>query len=399
MNALSRSGYLRYILYENLQCLSTTLREVLVTQRILKGVGVGRPGATALAATLSFVIRDGCGIISSLLFTSFASSGFRRDVKRWKFFSAIMLDVGLTLQILASSLSGWFLPLLCLGSICKALYNVTSSPCAGVIKLHWAVKLLGTGDGIAEISAKGRSQKTLIQLVSLIIAGMGVNLLDGVNQNGLRISLYCVLTSMHLVCNKMSLQLIALDWLNGWRLHRVVQEFLKCVDGKAKEVEMHNIRVSGPTGISKVEPVLFSPAIHHDIRMGVSYDEIVQLSLEPKSILESNLKKKHQSSYIVALRYNRRTPFVAVAFFPNITKRETAKAYLHSCLICRALTCLSKHNDTEELELLRKAKDMGKLKLMHLWPLFEKCTCAEGWDLDKTESYSEGYEVYADSLR
>ena len=158
MSSLSRLGYLAYILHDNIQDLSTTLRSVLVKQRILEGIGVGRPGPTALSATLNFLIKDGCGIISSLVFTSCASIGFRRDVKRWKFFSAIMLDIGLTLQIVASSSGGLFLPLLCLGSICEAMYNVASSPCTGVIKLHWAVVLLGTEDGIAEISAKRRAQ-------------------------------------------------------------------------------------------------------------------------------------------------------------------------------------------------------------------------------------------------
>lgn len=82
MNILSRSGYLEYIIHDNLQDLSTTMREVIVTQRILKSVGVGVPGATVLTATLGLLIRDVCGILSSLIFTSCASSSFRRDVKR-----------------------------------------------------------------------------------------------------------------------------------------------------------------------------------------------------------------------------------------------------------------------------------------------------------------------------
>mmetsp|Transcript_51963 Transcript_51963/g.110410 ORF Transcript_51963/g.110410 Transcript_51963/m.110410 type:complete len:151 (-) Transcript_51963:1542-1994(-) len=52
LSTLRSSGYLSYILYDNIQDLSTSLRSVLATKRILEGVGVGRAGATALSATL-----------------------------------------------------------------------------------------------------------------------------------------------------------------------------------------------------------------------------------------------------------------------------------------------------------------------------------------------------------
>ena len=74
LNILSHTGYLKYILYDNIQDLTTSLKSVLAKQRILEAVGVGRQGATALSATLSFIGRDFCGIISSLLFTSLAAT-------------------------------------------------------------------------------------------------------------------------------------------------------------------------------------------------------------------------------------------------------------------------------------------------------------------------------------
>lgn len=74
LSILSHTGYLKYILYDNIQDLSTSLKSVLAKQRILEAVGVGRQDATALSATLSFIGRDFCGIISSLLFTSLAAT-------------------------------------------------------------------------------------------------------------------------------------------------------------------------------------------------------------------------------------------------------------------------------------------------------------------------------------
>ena len=63
------------------------------------------------------------------------------------------------MQIISSSFSGkWFLLILCFGSMAEAMHNVASSPCASVIRLHWAVKLLGREDGISEIAAKRRGR-------------------------------------------------------------------------------------------------------------------------------------------------------------------------------------------------------------------------------------------------
>lgn len=158
LDTLRSSGYLSYILYDNIQDLCTSLRSVLATQRILEGVGVGRAGATALSATLNFLIRDGCGMVASLLFTSYAARGFRRNVKRWKFFADIMVDFGITLEIAAPSvlssplLCKWFLPLLCLGNVCKALCGVAAGACGGALQMYWAMKIMGTEEGISEVA-------------------------------------------------------------------------------------------------------------------------------------------------------------------------------------------------------------------------------------------------------
>ena len=161
LDKLRSSGYIKYIILDNIQDLSTSLRSVLATQRILEGVGVGRTGATALSATLNFVIRDGCGMVASLLFTSMAASSFRRNVKRWKLFADIMVDIGITLEIIAPSVNHkWFLPLLCLGTICKALCGVAAGACGGALQMYWANTLLGSEEGISEIAAKNGAQRT-----------------------------------------------------------------------------------------------------------------------------------------------------------------------------------------------------------------------------------------------
>jgi hypothetical protein len=88
--------YLSYATYSWLQDLSTQLRGVLAAQRLLEGVGVGREGATALSALLAYLVRDGFGMLATLLFTSISStkSPFRYDIKRWRLFADLINGMG-----------------------------------------------------------------------------------------------------------------------------------------------------------------------------------------------------------------------------------------------------------------------------------------------------------------
>ena len=95
---------------------------------------------------------------ASLLFTSYAAKSFRRNVKRWKYFADVMVDLGITLEIIAPSVLSypltqhWFLPLLCLGNICKALCGVAAGACGGALQMYWANALMGTEEGISEVA-------------------------------------------------------------------------------------------------------------------------------------------------------------------------------------------------------------------------------------------------------
>ena len=409
LDKLRSSGYLKYVLYDNIQDLSTSLRSVLATQRILEGVGVGRAGATALSATLNFIIRDGCGMVASLLFTSYAARGFRRNVKRWKFFADIMVDVGITLEILAPcvltnlTLQGWFLPLLCLGNICKALCGVAAGACGGAIQMHWAVKVMGTEDGISEVAAKGGAQRTVVGGVGLVLSALVAKRL-GSSDVQTFIGLYCLLTILHLATNHRALQLVSLDWLNDWRLRLIVQEFLACVHNGDGTIINDDIVLSNPVDTSKKEPLFFVPELNaievkFPIRMGVSFNELSQLSYTSQSLLQSHLTKRidnREDNYVLSVgRHSKGRQDILVSYFSNCSNSAKAKAYLHCCLVRRALAALQTNaHDCDEVELAYQAEQAARSELSKLWPVFERCVTAVGWKLDKTECSTAGYEMY-----
>ena len=409
-NILSSSGYLQYILFDNVQDLCTSLRSVLATQRILEGVGVGRADATALSATLNFLIRDGCGMLASLLFTSYASKSFGRNVKRWKYFADVMVDIGITLEIVAPSvlsspaLSRWFLPLICLGNVCKALCGVAAGATGGEFQLYWSNTLFGTqdGSGISEVTAKSGAQRTVMGGVGLVMAGLLAKCL-GRGDVGmvLWISLYCALTSIHLMANRWSLKIIAFDWLNSWRLHFIVDQFLNS--------KLTGSKLSTPKELSKIEPLLFLPQLERKkpmcpVEMGVSFNRFARLSHHTSASLQTVMTQRQkqrdaQQKYFLTVghagrkraKHKRR---ILVALDSECSNKDVAKAYLHACLVGRELESTSKqHNDVEEIEIVKEVEVKAEKKLARLWSIFEVSASNAGWNLDKT-SVTEGFKLY-----
>ena len=63
-------------------------------------MGVGSESASPLAAAVTWVLRDGAGMIGSLTFTYVAGSSFDAYLKEWRLFADLINDVGLTIDLL-----------------------------------------------------------------------------------------------------------------------------------------------------------------------------------------------------------------------------------------------------------------------------------------------------------
>ncbi len=229
------------------------------------------------------------------------------------------------------------------------------------------------------------------------------------------IGLYCLLTLLHLVTNHRALKLVALDWLNGWRLHLVVEEFMKCVqDDEGKiigGVARGSIVVSNPVEVSRKEPLFFLPGLmstgrqttKYPIRMGISFNEFSRCSYMSRSSLQSHLsrmKDQREDNYILSVgreergRSEKTKLSILVSYFSSSTHSEKAKVYLHCSLIKRALASYERDDVSEAETMIQKAEQVARSELEALWPIFEGCVAAAGWKLDKTEFSTEGYEMH-----
>ena len=405
-------GYLKFSMFSWIQDLSTQLRSVLATQRVLEGVGVGREGATALSALMNYLVRDGCGMIATLLFTSVASSRFRTDVKRWRLFADLMVDLGITLEVTAVLVPrALFLPMICIGNMCKALCGVAAGACGGSINLHWA-----KGSDISDINAKFGAQHTVTGALGLVFAAFFARSVDHVNPVRLW-ALYSSLTFLHIFANMQCMRIIAFDSPNTVRMNMLLAEFLaapsKTTNTTTPALLKHSLSdnpLSSPIQVAQTEPLFFGmpgkyrkPPGPIPIHFGCSFNEFWERSgkssvapLDRKSLLTT------KDNYILSSGggggggKSSTHPCVVVSFLSHATPLQEAKAYFHANLIGneiiqkRAVVGSSKAL-TEEERLDADAK-AGQL-VDKAWGKFQRSCKAAGWDLSKAELRTKGYEV------
>jgi hypothetical protein len=113
----------------------------------------------------------------------------------------------------------------------------------------------------------------------------------------------------------------------------------------------------------------------------------------------------NNDNYILKVGHNARQQHekdrcILVAFTSECSNKEKAKAYLHACLVGRALATMTMtnkaHNGTmmiDEGDIIQHAEEVGQKETNNLWPIFERCASKVGWKLDKTEISTDGYEL------
>ena len=417
-------GYLKYSFWSWCQDLSTQLRSVLATQRVLEGVGVGREGATALSALISFIVRDGCGMAATLLFTSAASSRFRTDVKRWRLFADIMVDIGITLEVMstASFVPGsFFLPMISLGTCCKAICGVAAGATGGRINLHWA----RNGD-ISDINAKFGAQHTVTGAIGLVVSAAFAKSVSNVNAARMFI-LYSLLTFLHVFANMQCMRLLAFNSLNESRMDLILREFfhhwekLWNPENPTSTIANKDIPISNPFEVAKKEPLFFGIWAREKklIFFGDSYDAfstrkssrylseddgwIQSSALTLASATGDTTGANSNENYLISSGLtkerwgNRGRPCVTVVFGENSSPTNEAKAFLHARILARKLSeikVLDSENFAKEQGMkMDDAEAKARAELDASWAKFQSSCSNHGWDLSKTELQTLGYEV------
>jgi len=240
-------NYSQYVLFNQLQNLSTSLRNTLSTLFILTAYS-STSTTVALTATLSFISRDAAGMLSTLLFSKLSSpTSLSHDLKRWRFLADIICNAALSLEFFFTFIRPpttihALTTTLCLANCLKAACGMMAGAASGPIDLFWSNN---DPSNLPDISAKSAAQNTLSNSLGLLLGYVCTSKIKSISRPAL-ISAYTALTIFHLYANRKLLTTIELPFLNDSRANIVINHYLDTAT------------ILTPKQVSKREPLLFS---------------------------------------------------------------------------------------------------------------------------------------------
>jgi hypothetical protein len=389
---------------------------VLATQNVLAAMGVGDATATALSAAQNYLVRDFAGMMTVLGFTSVCAHSFGPETKRWRIFADVILDVGITMEVLAVHLpKSWFLVILCLANACKAMCGVAAGAVSGNIKLFWC----RNGADLADIESKFGAQHTCTAALALIIAGFFAKAISHADNVRLVWSIYAMLTVLHIYANVRCMRILAFDSLNTLRLEMILHDFLKRLKSQEQCEKVESTQqptMVTPEEIASREPLFFLPKIEKDIgiRFGVSFNYFAKFSGKTTEELQemldqavlgitasTNTDRAPTMPYLIAIGQCRRNrPCIVVSLLENTLPIHQLQAYVHAVILRRKIhdiittrkggTTATVWSDADS----KFAEESVNQQLPWIWNSFCKQAIHAGWDIEKKcELRSSGYEV------
>ena len=227
------SDYMAYQGWDTLQAFCSSINNILAVQGVLKGSGIGNTEATVIAATVTWILKSGSGMLGGILFAWARGSHLDCYSKQWRLSADVLNDFAAFIEILAPLVGyEYFLYVMCVAAIAKSVVGVAGGSTRAAVVNHQA-----RCGNIADVSAKDGSQETLVNFSALLI---GLVMIPLINENLIIIwSLYVILTAVHLYANYRAVWALKMDFVNLIRLQIVIREFLSC--GTIKNIQETNL--------------------------------------------------------------------------------------------------------------------------------------------------------------
>lgn len=247
--------YAEFQMFDSLQAFCSYLRGTLTTHAMLQGAGVGDAGASALGATLNWILRDGSGMVGGLALGWWGAGRFDSDIKSWRLFADVINDVGLSLELCAPLVPPeYFWWLACAGTVCKAWCGVAAGATRATLTAHFARR-----GNIADCAAKEGSQETAVTLLGLVCGYQFVHAVTGSLLSTW--AAFVALLLLHVYANYRVVRCLCLRTLNEERLRLVLDAFLAPAAAAAAQAgDVRRVaQLCSPEAVAKLERIVPAP--------------------------------------------------------------------------------------------------------------------------------------------
>ncbi|XP_071944514.1 RUS family member 1-like [Antedon mediterranea] len=352
---------------------------------MLKGVGVGDESATAAAATITWILKDGSGMIGRILFAWYQGTSLDCDAKRWRLFADILNDLAICIELVSPLFPSVFVIIACVSSVFRSIVGVAGGATRAALTMHQARR-----NNMADVSAKDGSQETLVNLAALLIGLIITPLASG--NYMLTWSLFFMFTFLHLYANYRAVTCVVMETLNQTRLHLLVQVFLQSPD----------LHMLSPAKTNAMEPVLWKQEKPLKVNLGSSLATFISSFDDLQDCLKCN------GNEIFLFGLDIKKGILNIVLHEDITVKQIIKA----CFQAEVIQCayqqvkflqggtptvlLKDQSQGELIEYIRKGKSMTKSETWevirlsarvadHLFPRFLKDLEMAGWKSEPTQ--------------
>ncbi|XP_046391190.1 RUS family member 1 [Ischnura elegans] len=337
--------YFDYQKWDTIQAFCSTITGTLTTRAIMEGVGVGDNAATPLAAAITWILKDGTGMIGRILFAWWKSTSLDSNCKQWRLVADILNDAAMTIELMVPYVPGYVTQVLCVSTTLKAIVGVSGGATRAAITQHQSIR-----NNMADVSAKDGSQETLVNLFASI---MGVFLLSHIGSTHLEWKFFVLLTFMHLYANYRAVKSIKFKTLNVPRFLILLETYL--TRGRILSPEVVNAQESAFLGRGISDKSLCG----FKIKVGQSISS-ASSSLKSKSDLlklVTNIQK--QRPYLLIVDGRKRC--IHVILRQDETPQDVIKAYFHAVQLGIS-TCLASKEPLEILKIKSINSPLARLK-------------------------------------
>ncbi|XP_050360484.1 RUS family member 1-like isoform X1 [Nymphalis io] len=329
--------YTAYQIWDTAQAFCSTISGTLATQEVLRGVGVGNKHATPLAATVTWVLKDGCGHLGKILFAYSHGTYLDAYSKKWRLYADTLNDAAMCIEIALPLFRNYITFALCVSTVMKAVVGVAGGATRAAMTQHHALR-----GNMADVSAKDSSQETAVNLIASLTALFIISVF------GNSLFIFTLMLILHIVFNYFAVRAVCLRTLNEPRFIQVIDTYLK------KEV------IANPCEINRREPILFYQLGSNlldlkicgfQIKLGGSMAQIIKES--PKASHLKEIKNIYnERKYILYPNTNYRIMYIFIK--DKSSTDDILCAYFHAVLLSITTCAINNY----KLPLSHNAKDL-----------------------------------------
>lgn len=143
-----------------MKAFASTINGTLTTHSIMRGVGVGESTATPLAAAITWILKDGTGMVGRIMFAWWQGycvvfsyikwffifffiylflcrNNLDRQCKKWRLFADVLNDTAMTLEVIVPYFSSLSSYVLCLTTGMKSIVGIAGGATrTGIMQHH-----------------------------------------------------------------------------------------------------------------------------------------------------------------------------------------------------------------------------------------------------------------------